>query len=138
MTPDPVDRLCAAITDATVGHSDVFSDDAVLDATVPNWHFLRRGADAVRSELSGWFAAPGRFERLRRTPLPDGELVEFDLSWLEGATPFACRQVHVLDVRDGRIARDTVWCGGRWPAELLARMEEAQEAADRAEAGATA
>jgi hypothetical protein len=131
MTPTTIDRFCAAITGATLGSADLFCDDAVLDATVPNWHFVRRGRDSVRAELAHWFADPGRFDTLARTSLPDGELVEFDLSWVEGGVPHACRQAHVLQLRDGRIARDTVWCGGRWPASLLAEMEEVQQAADR-------
>ena len=132
MTETAIDRFCAAIAAAHLGQADVFCEDVVLDATVPNWHFVRRGQGAVRAELSGWFADPGRFDTLRRTPLPDGELVAFDLTWEEGGVPHACRQAHVLALRDGRIAQDTVWCGGRWPASLLADMEEAQRAADRA------
>jgi hypothetical protein len=131
MTTTIIDRFCAAVTGAGFGSADVFCEDAILDATVPNWHFVRRGQDAVQAELSHWFADPGRFESLRRTPLPDGELVEFDLTWVEGGVPHACRQAHVLHLRQGRIAQDTVWCGGRWPASLLADMEEAQQAADR-------
>jgi hypothetical protein len=131
-TQTSIDHLCAAIAGATVASAaDAFCDDVVLDATVPNWRFARRGRDAVVAELSRWFADPGRFEHLRRTVLPTGELVEFDLTWEEAGVPHACRQVHVIEVRDGRIARDTVWCGGRWPASLLARMEEAQRAVDR-------
>jgi hypothetical protein len=34
-------------------------------------------------------------------------------------------------MRDGRIVEDTVYCGGRWPATLLAEMAEA----DRGSAG---
>jgi hypothetical protein len=102
-----------------------------LDATVPNWHFVRRGRGAVQNELSGWYADPSRFESLRRSPLPDGELVEFDLAWEEGGVPHACRQAHVIALREGQIVKDTVWCGGRWPASLLAEMEEAQRVADR-------
>jgi hypothetical protein len=33
--------------------------------------------------------------------------------------------MHLLTIRDGRIAADTVLCGGRWPASLLAEMEAA-------------
>jgi hypothetical protein len=132
MTDTAIDRFCAAIASATLGEADVFCPDVVLDATVPHWHFLRRGEESVRAELSGWYADPGRFDTLRRTALPDGELVEFDLAWEEGGVPHACRQAHVLALRDGRIAQDTVWCGGRWPASLLAEMEEAQRVADRA------
>jgi hypothetical protein len=131
-TTSTVDRFCEAIAGATVDEDDLFCEDVVLDATVPHWHFVRRGHDAVRAELAHWFSDLGRFESLRRTPLPDGELVELELSWTEGGVPHACRQAHVLEVRAGRIARDTVWCGGRWPATLLAEMEDAQRAYDRA------
>ena len=131
MNTPAVDRFCDAITDASMSQADIFCDDVVLDATVPNWHFVLRGSATVRTELSGWFADPGRFENLRRTPLPDGELVQFDLSWEEGGVPHSCRQAHILEVRDSRIATDTVWCGGRWPASLLADMQDAQRAADR-------
>ncbi|HEY7948035.1 MAG TPA: hypothetical protein VID75_10170 [Acidimicrobiales bacterium] len=132
MTETAIDRFCTAITAATVGQAQVFCSDVVLDATVPNWHFVRRGDEQVRAELARWYGDRGRFDTLRRTPLPDGELVQFDLAWEEGGVPHACRQVHVLALRDGLIARDTVWCGGRWPASLLADMEEAQRATDRA------
>jgi hypothetical protein len=35
--------------------------------------------------------------------------------------------MHRLIVRDDRIVADTVFCGGRWPASLLAEMESANE-----------
>jgi hypothetical protein len=130
--PNAVDRFCGAITAAAIDRTDLFTDDAVLEATVPNWKFTARGAAAVRSELGGWYADPGRFDTLRRTPLPDGELVEFDLSWEEQGVTYACRQVHVLRLRDDRIAEDAVWCGGSWSPELVADMSAAQVAADGA------
>jgi hypothetical protein len=131
MTETAIDRFCAAIVAANMAAVDVFCEDVALDATVPNWHFVRRGRGTVRDELSGWYVDPARFDSLRRTPLPDGELVEFDLAWEEGGVPHACRQAHVIALREGQIVKDTVWCGGRWPASLLAEMEEAQRAADR-------
>lgn len=100
----------------------VFSDDVVLDATVPNWRFTARGLPAVTRELAGWYADPGRFEELRRTPLPTGELVEFTLTWVEGGVPHTCHQAHILTVREGLVAADTAFCGGRWPAPLVAEM----------------
>jgi hypothetical protein len=33
--------------------------------------------------------------------------------------------MHLLTLADGLIAADTVMCGGRWPAGLLAEMEAA-------------
>jgi hypothetical protein len=109
----------------------VFGEDVVLDATVPNWRFFVRGADAVRAELGKWYADLGHFEDLSRTGIGGGELVEFTLSWNEDGVPHACHQIHVIHLRDGRIVTDTVFCGGRWPAPLLAQMEEAQLAVER-------
>lgn len=37
----------------------------------------------------------------------------------------AAHHMHVLTVRDDLIVADTVFCGGRWPASLLAEMEAA-------------
>lgn len=103
----------------------VFAGDAVLDATVPNWRFTVRGGDAVRAQLHGWFADPGHFEALRRFRIDSGELVEFTLVWEEHGVPHASHQAHIIEVRGGLIARDTAFCGGRWPASLLAEMAEA-------------
>ena len=103
-------------------------DQVVLDATVPNWRFAVRGADAVRAELSRWYADPGTFEDLTRIPIEGGELVTFTRRWEENGVPHAAHQAHVLSLRAGRIVKDQVWCGGRWPASLLADMAEAGRA----------
>ena len=124
-----IDSLLRAIESGEFPPVGVFADDAVLDATVPNWRFGRVGGAAVSAELSSWFSVAGRFESLVRTPLPDGELIEFVLTWEEAGVPHACHQAHVVTVRDDGVAKDTVFCGGRWPATLLAEMEEAARAA---------
>jgi hypothetical protein len=119
-----VDRFLAGIEAGSIPVG-IFSDDAILDATVPNWRFSVNGGEAVRHELGRWYADPGRFESLRRTPLPDGELVEFTLAWEEQGGPHACHQAHILKVAQGQVAGDTAFCGGRWPAALLAEMQAA-------------
>lgn len=124
-----MDAFLAAVERATIPTTDAWDDDAVLDATVPNWRFSVRGADAIRTEYAGWFAQPARFESLERTPLPDGELVEYVLAWEEDGVPHAAHHLHRLRVRGARIVSDTVFCGGRWPAALLAQMEEASASA---------
>jgi hypothetical protein len=121
-TTGPIDRLLDAVVDPTSPLDDVFTPDCVFDATVPGWRFTKRGADATVAELRRWYADPGVFEVLERTPLTDGELVEFELSWLENGIPHACHQSHRIVVADGRIVRDTAFCGGRWDAALLAEM----------------
>jgi hypothetical protein len=85
------------------------------------------GPDAIRAEYSRWFADPGHFDELRRYPAGGGasEVVEYTLSWSENGVPHAGHHMHLLTVRDGLIVADTVFCGGRWPAALLAEMEAA-------------
>jgi hypothetical protein len=124
---DPIGRFLAAIENATIPACDTLDPDVILDATVPNWRFSVHGSGPVRDELARWYADAGSFEHLVRTPLPSGELVEFTLRWLESGVPHAAHQAHVVEVADGRIVRDKVWCGGRWSATLLAEMADAQQ-----------
>ena len=126
VTMGSIDELLAGIESGDVPAA-VFSDDAVLDATVPNWRFSARGAVAVRAELAGWFADPAAFQELRRSPLADGELVEFTLTWEEAGVTHMCHQAHILSLRDGLIVSDTAFCGGRWPAPLIAEMAAVTE-----------
>jgi hypothetical protein len=125
---DAIDRYLAAIEGASMPGCDAFSPDVILEATVPNWRFSVNGDAAVRAELARWYADPGSFEELSRTPIPTGELISFTLRWEEGGVPFAAHQAHVVAVADGRIVSDQVWCGGRWSATLLAEMAEAATA----------
>jgi hypothetical protein len=131
VTAGAVDEFTSAVEHATLAGADIFCDDVVLDATVPNWRFTVRGATEVRAQLAAWFASPGRYEELRRTEIPGGELVEFVLTWEERGIPHAAHQAHVLRVVNGRIAEDVAFCGGRWPASLLAEMEASAQAAER-------
>jgi len=127
-----IEKFLHAIESATIGGSDCWSADARLDATVPNWRLQITGADAIRAEYSRWFADPGHVHELRRLPVVDqasdegaSELVEYTLRWQENGVPHAAHHMHLLTVRDDRIVSDTVFCGGRWPASLLAEMEAA-------------
>jgi hypothetical protein len=130
---DAVGEFLAGIENAGLPEG-VFCEDVVLDATVPNWRFRVRGAEAVRAQLAKWYADPGHFEELTRSGTDSGELVEFTLSWTEDGVPHSCHQAHLIRLRDRRIATDTVFCGGRWPAALLAEMEAARRQAEQAAA----
>ncbi len=121
---DPVGAFLAGIEGAALTE-DIFCEDIVLDATVPNWRFQVQGAGPVQDELGRWYADPGRFGEVRRSTIDGGELVEFTLSWEEAGVPHMCHQAHIVRLRDDRIASDTVFCGGRWPQSLLVQMEEA-------------
>ena len=60
--------------------------------------------------------------------LPGGAFVEFILTWEQQGVPHACHQAHRLELdADGRIRSLHAWCGGRWPAKLLAEMAQADD-----------
>jgi hypothetical protein len=122
-TKGAVDRLLAGVESGDLPNG-IFSDDAVLDATVPNWRLSIRGGCAIRDQLSKWYADAGKFESLERTPIPGGELVEFTLTWIEDGVDHMVHQAHILSVVDNFVASDTVFCGGRWPASLVAEMQK--------------
>jgi hypothetical protein len=128
MASSPViDKFLHAIETATIPACEVWSADAALDATVPDWRSHASGPDAIRAEYARWFADPGQIGQLRRCPVADGpsEVLEYTLSWTENGVPHAAHHMHLLTVRDDLIVADTVFCGGRWPASLLADMEAA-------------
>ncbi|MGH8571894.1 MAG: hypothetical protein ACREX8_04875, partial [Gammaproteobacteria bacterium] len=98
-----------------------------FDTTVPNWRFTVQGSE-VSHQLAEWFRGPACFLKLHRRPLADGELVECSLSREERGALRACHQAHVLEVAERPIAADAVFCGGRWPASLLAEMAKVRRA----------
>jgi hypothetical protein len=120
-----VERFLTAGESATIPGCHAWSTDATLDATVPNWRFRVRGVEAIRSEYAKWFADPGAFEQLRRLRTDEGEVVEYTYTWTEDGVPHAAHHAHILTIQDDLIIADTVMCGGRWPAALLAEMEAA-------------
>jgi hypothetical protein len=125
-TGTSIDRFLEAVTSGSGIPTDVYTDDATLDATVPNWRFGRVGSQAIATEYARWFADPAAFDELRRTPTSDGEVVTYLLTWTDQGVPHAAHHCHVLRLAaDGRIAADTVFCGGRWPASLLAQIAAA-------------
>ena len=52
-TDEVIGRFLAFVEAGVRPESGIPSDDVVLDATVPNWRFTVRGADAVGAELGG-------------------------------------------------------------------------------------
>ncbi len=126
VTRPTIDSFLAAVAAGEGIPIELYAPDATLDATVPNWRFTVRGRAAITAEYGRWFASAGTFEELTRAPLPDGEVVTYLLTWTESGVPHAAHHCHVLTLGDdGLIAAEVVFCGGRWPAELLAEMAAA-------------
>ncbi len=120
-TTTAIDRLLAVVLGGAPGR-DIFSPSAELDATVPGWRFSVTG-DAVLDQLAKWFADPGELEELERHDTAAGAVLTYTVTWAAGGVPAAAHHVHVLTIDADRITRDQFWCGGRWPAPLLADME---------------
>jgi hypothetical protein len=122
---DPVSRFLTAVESGAGIPAGLFAPNVVVDATVPGWRFTTAGSAAVSQELGRWYADPGHFEEIVRTPIAGGELLEFVLIWVENGVPHAAHQVHRLEIDGDAIRGDRAWCGGRWPEALLAEMKAA-------------
>ena len=130
-----VDRFLDAIRAGDVSACDAWAEGVTLDATVPNWRFKLSAIAAVRAEYGRWFSHPAELAELRHIPFEGGAVIEYVLTWQEDGVPHAAHHVHLLDVRDDLIVSDTVMCGGRWPASLLAEMGLAEMGLADASAG---
>lgn len=120
-----VDAFLRAVATGDGIPPELYSARATLDATVPNWRMTRHGPAAIAGEYARWFADPGTFEELTRRPIDGGEVVSYVLTWNEAGEPHGAHHCHILNVdSDGLIDNDTVFCGGRWAAALLAQMAE--------------
>jgi len=126
MGESAVDEFLDAVEHGAMASCSVWAPDAVLDATVPGWRFRKQGRAAIRAEYATWFADPGRLEELSRIAIDAGEVVRYVLTWVENGVPHAAHHLHVISVAGGQITSDTVFCGGRWPASLLADMQAEQ------------
>jgi hypothetical protein len=116
---NPIDRFLEAVRTAGFADTDVFANDAVSDSTPPNWRLQVHGAAELRAQYAKWFDHPAELTELRRTPLPDGELLEYTRAWAQDGVPHKAHHIHRLTVAAGTIVEDAHWCGGRWPESLL-------------------
>jgi hypothetical protein len=127
-TATATDRLLHAVTKPGTSVEDIFAAGAVFDATIPGWRFAVRNASAIGYQYAEWFRHDATLEGLVRHATPSGEVLEYTITWEEDGVPHAAHHVHVLtiDPESDRVTQDHFWCGGRWPASLLAQMEAAE------------
>jgi len=123
---DTITRWLDAVAAGRGIPQDLFTSDAVLDATIPGFRFTQVGPGPVAGQMSSWFADPGAFADLHRTQLPDGtELVRFVLTWHEDGDEWAAHQSHLIELDGDRICRQEMFCGGRWNSARRAEIAEA-------------
>ena len=107
---------------------DLYTDDVVLDATVPGWRFRAEGTTAVRAEYQGWFFVPSDLVHVERHAIQGGEVVRYLQQGAVKGTTFLVHHMHLLKLDGDRIAADTVFCGGQWGPEAVAQMGAAAHA----------
>ncbi|MGH2693567.1 MAG: hypothetical protein ACRDJJ_02010 [Actinomycetota bacterium] len=98
MSTNPVDRFIQAVETAGFADTDVFADEAVSDTTVPNWRLQVHGAPELRAQYAKWFDHPAELAEVRRTPLPDGELLEYTRTWTQDGVPHKGHHVHRFSI----------------------------------------
>lgn len=125
MDTNPVDRFIAAVRTAGFADTDAFAEEAVSDTTVPDWRLQIRGAPELRRQYAKWFDHPAELSEVRRTPLPDGELLEYTRAWIQDGGPHRGHHIHRFTFAGDAIAEDAHWCGGRWSEKLVTRIAAA-------------
>lgn len=119
MSATPVDRFLDAVQTAGFADTDAFADGALSDTTVPNWRLQIHGASELRAQYAKWFDHPAELSEVRRTPLPDGELLEYTRAWTQDGIAHKGHHIHRFTFAGDRIMEDAHWCGGRWAQPLL-------------------
>jgi hypothetical protein len=125
MSTNPADRFIDAVQTAAFADSDVFADRAVSDTTVPDWRLQVEGESELRAQYAKWFDHPAELSEVRRTPLPDGELLEYTRTWTQDGVPHKGHHIHRFTFTGDRIVEDAHWCGGRWAEPLLKEIAAA-------------
>jgi len=95
----------------------VFADDVFCDINVPEWRFQMRGPAAVKEWLDGEQPDGCHVPSWRADATESGVVVE--IVQLLGEE--LARNMHRLEVRDGKIAEWTMYCTGVWNAETQKR-----------------
>jgi ketosteroid isomerase-like protein len=123
VTPEPIARFLEAMRGGDwTGFEDAYTDDAIFDASVPNWHFQWEGAAMCAAQLGEWFGiVPDRFEPTV-TLTEDGAVVDFEMRRMCPGNPAenhaphveGTRQAHIFRLRDGKICEQRVYCAGEW------------------------
>jgi hypothetical protein len=104
------------------GDVSLFAEDVFCDINVPEWRFQMQGRDAVtewmRSEMPDGCTVP----TWRADGYEDGAIVEVVQQLGEDIS----RNLHRLEVRDGKVVEWTMYCTGVWSVET--QRTQAREA----------
>ena len=102
-----------------------YAEDVLVDVNVPSWRFQVVGRSALeelfnRDELG---LPELRLRAFRAVPTVDGCSVEVEVRARRGAETVQWRDIHVLHVRDGKVAEHVTYCTGHWDAAAIAGQD---------------
>lgn len=106
------------------GIADLYTEDALFDAHVPDWRFQVQGPDAIARQIQQWFQLPGSFHDVVAHQTVSGDLiVRFEWREEEGTDrAIVSREMQQWRLAGGRIAEQVVFCAGRWDVPLVQKM----------------
>jgi hypothetical protein len=97
----------------TNGGAGVFDDEVFADINVPEWRFQMQGQDAIREWLQSEQPDGCAVTSWRADATEHGALVEV----VQQLGDQIARNLHRLEVRDGKIVEWTMYCTGVWSTE---------------------
>jgi hypothetical protein len=100
-------------------HSELFADDVFVDINIPEWRFQMQGAASIDEWLSAEQPNGSLVASWDVTPTADGVLVEIEQRYGEELS----RNMHRLEVREGKVVSWTMYCTGIWSAETQERHQ---------------
>jgi ketosteroid isomerase-like protein len=113
------ERLADVFRTAQAG--DVLAEDVFLDGNPPLWRFQLEGRDTLDTWIKSFMPHGAETTVVRTIPTVTGFVTEFTGRHDEDSQEITDRKILLAEVRDGRIAELTVYCGGDWDADLRAR-----------------
>jgi hypothetical protein len=114
-----VDNFLAAIEQERIDSCEAWAPNCVADTNTPGGRRYLYGPEDIRAEYRQWFAGVTSLDALRRWPVPGGEIVQYTQRLDKEDGPYWAHHLHVLELIDGLIVRDTVFCGGQRPLSEL-------------------
>ncbi len=95
-------------------HRELFTPDVFCDFTMPRWRLQAENAEGLIALRKRGHPGPGRVERSRIDPTPDGFVMEFEERWQQDGQAWYAREMLRADLRHGSIAGLSVYCTGDW------------------------
>jgi hypothetical protein len=99
----------------------LFSPEAFVDLTVPQWRLQARGADGVVSLRLAGHPAKGRVPRSRLDITKTGFVLEVEETWEADGDSWYCRELFRADITDGAISEMSVYCTGDWDSATVTK-----------------